>query len=739
MGIHRRASPEVTVADDVELLTCLIRDRVDVFLRTNDPDVLLDATAEAQARALLTAVEDSGGVSPAVVQTLALLHLHRYRLLPPGQDGTDLDTAMRLFQALLPQAAELIPVEVRRFMAPHLADPAELYALGYRAVLDARENGDYDHAVEVLRRVAAADHTIKAAALAAVSVALNERYELTGSQGDLDEAIDTGRAAVDATAHGRAPAPMHLSNLSVALRNRFHRSRSDEDLDEAVGWSEAAVAAAAGDDDEHAMYLAMLGLTLRARGEHRLRADDLDRAVHALERALRLTTTPDSPQAAKRRSNLRSVLRSRYQLKHDPADLKRIVTDARIHVERARASAVPPDEEPLTELADALSTYHSATGDRAALDEAIGICRDLVARDPAPRGGPHGLLRSLLLSRFRWYGDAEDLGQVVKLGEETLAATTADSPGRAAILSAVGSSLREQFILSGDRADLERAASLHREADTQPFLRWTDRLAFRNNLAGAMFALYDLDQRVDLLDEAAELMRRTLRDTPAADPHRAVRYANLNRALRAQWRATGDGELLEEAARLGEEFLHALLPADPTRAGAHLVLAWTAADRSRSTPDADHAARFTASAIRHFRLAVEVATAPAQERLDAAQQWAAVAAAGADWPTALDAQKAVGDLLPMAVWRGLRRVGRERMLSDMAHDVGTDGCAIALHAGEPGRAVEILDQARGITWSQLLDMRSDLTALERAAPEHARRLEHIRMALTTLDLADGAR
>lgn len=725
------------MVDDVEVLARLVSDRVEAFERTQDPALLLEDIVTHQASALLLAMDAAGSVRPAMVLALAMLHLHRYHVLPPGQDGDDLDLAMRLFHTMLPHTPHLIPVGVRHFMAQHLTGPDDLFALGFQARIDARlrHHGDFDHALALLRRAAAPDHQIRPVALAGVSVVLTERYELTGRQEDLDEAVEVGRAAVDLTPSDHPARALHLSNLGVSLRSRFHRTRSERDLDEAVACGEAA-ALAATDGDRKAMFLAMFALTLRARGEHRGSLDDLNRAVWALESALRHTKVLDGPEAGKRRSNLRSVLLSRYQLGHDLADLDRIVSGARVHVEQARQAGLPV-AEPLAELAEALSTRHGADGDPAALDEAISICRDLLDIDPAAKTAHLITLQSLLRDRFHWYGDLADLDQAIAAGEQVLADTPVDSIDRASVLSAVGSALRERFTVGAERTDIVRAVLLLREANTQPYLRWSDRLAYQNNLAGALYALNGLEQRGEHLEEAVDLARQALVGTAPNDPHLAARYVNLSHLLLSQWHSTADRTRLQEAVRLSQECLGKLRPLDPTRLGAHLTLARTHRECLRNATTATDAVSQAGAAMTQFRLAAAASTAPASQRLDAAREWATFATGRKDWPASLSAYTTASGLLPIVAWRGLKRSGRQRLMEQADWGIGTAGCATALMAGQPEAAMKIIEQSRGVSWSQVLDIRSDLSALRNAAPDLARRLDQVRQAITVLDLQEG--
>ena len=68
-----------------------------------------------------------------------------------------------------------------------------------------------------------------------------EAETLNEATADLDEAIQVGRRAVDATPPGHSAEAMCLSNLGNTLLTRFKRIRDDADLDEAIGcWRRAS-------------------------------------------------------------------------------------------------------------------------------------------------------------------------------------------------------------------------------------------------------------------------------------------------------------------------------------------------------------------------------------------------------------------------------------------------------------------------------------------------------------------
>ena len=117
--------------------------------------------------------------------------------------------------------------------------------------------------------------------LSNLGVALRTRFERTGDQADLDEAVTAGRHAVAATPPDHPDRAGRLSNLGVALRARFERTGGQADLDEAIAVGRDAVAATPPDHPDRARYLSNLGAALRIRFERTGDQADLDEAIAA--------------------------------------------------------------------------------------------------------------------------------------------------------------------------------------------------------------------------------------------------------------------------------------------------------------------------------------------------------------------------------------------------------------------------------------------------------------------------
>ena len=111
---------------------------------------------------------------------------------------------------------------------------------------------------------------------------------------DLDRAIVTNEQAVESTPDDHPDRAMYLNNLGIALQSRFERTGSMEDLDRAIVTNEQAVESTPDGHPDRAMYLNNLGNALQRRFERTGSMDDLDRAIMTREQAFKSDTAPPS-------------------------------------------------------------------------------------------------------------------------------------------------------------------------------------------------------------------------------------------------------------------------------------------------------------------------------------------------------------------------------------------------------------------------------------------------------------
>ncbi|KAH7188102.1 TPR domain-containing protein [Fusarium flagelliforme] len=95
------------------------------------------------------------------------------------------------------------------------------------------------------------------------------------------------------------------------------------------------------------------------------------------------------------------------------------------------------------------------------------------------------------------------------------------------------------------------------------------------------------------------------------------------------------------------------------------------------------------------------------------------------------------DLVPFLTPWFLANADKQHLVTEMSNFAG-DAAAVALRAGQPpGTAIHLLEQGRGIISSSLNEMRRDLSDLENAYPDQARKLSKLREELDSPENSAG--
>jgi CHAT domain-containing protein len=633
--------------------------------------------------------------------------------------------------AALDQAIGLLRQSIQVVPENHPDRPMYLSNLGVGLWTRFRRTGnlaDLDEAIRVGREAVdatSADHPDRPMYLSNLSGGLQSRFGRTGDLVDLEEAITVAQQAVAATPDNHAGRAVRLSNLSGGLLMRYRRTGELAHLDEAIEVGRQAVAAAPADHPDRPMYLSNLGNSLRTRFRRAGKLADLNEAIEIGRQAVAMISEhhPDRPSCL---LNLSSGLRTRFEETGELGD-----GDEAIEVGRQAVAAISehhPDRPMyLSNLAAALRNRFQRTGRSADLNKAIATARAAVAAIPADhpdRPMYLTILASGLRSRFERVGDLDDLDEAITANDQAVEGIPADHPNRPMYLANLGNALRSRSERTGQRADLDEAVAVGREAVDAAPPDHPDRRMYLSDLSASLMTRFlQAGQQADL-DAAITAGQAALDAAPVDHPDRAGMLSNLAGGLLLRYERTGELADLDAAMTVNRAAADAS-PADhPDRARILLNLGSGLRSRYRRVGDPADAEAATLA----WQEAAALPTAPAAIRIDAARAWGVLAASLGQWPVAVEGYAAAVHLLPLLAWRGVSRPSRERLLQDWA-GLAADAAGCAVAAGQPDRAVELLEQGRGVLWSQLLETRTDLTQLQQVAPELATRLDEVRVEL----------
>ena len=320
-------------------------------------------------------------------------------------------------------------------------------------------------------------------------------------------------------------------------------------------------------------------------------------------------------------------------------------------------------------------------------------------------------LGDALLWRFRREGARDDLERAVDADAEAVTITPQGHPERALYLSNLGDALLCRFQREGARDDLERAVDADAEAVTITPQGHPERALYLSNLGDALLCRFQREGARDDLERAVDADAEAVTITPQGHPERALYLSNLGDALLCRFQREGARDDLERAVDADAEAVTITPQGHPERATILSKLGGALQERFERIGmlgDLDRG-------VEVFREAVEVGSAPVLVRADAARQWGRLAVKGQKWAEAAEGFSSAVGLMGLVASRGLNQADQEFRLGQLA-GLGPEAAAACVQAGQPDRAIELFEQGRGVLFSQVLDVRTDLSNLADAHP-----------------------
>ncbi|MFI6515688.1 CHAT domain-containing protein [Spirillospora sp. NPDC050679] len=637
------------------------------------------ALAEELYEPLLEAVQQwDGGEDADASRVLGLFCFYRYLAAP--QDAKPLNDLRLTVMALTPcllftdmaLPSDLLPMlgdhaeceaEQLRRQARDLADPvaAERAAWAWESIVavtgeDHPRRGDRLRSLLRSRRLLAAlrgdtaelDQAVTAArhglagrgrperagTLWALQKAFEERYEATGSEADHQAALDCAEELASYAPKGEPIGQELTFAYGEKLLERFLRAPNTSDLLRAITCLRESTA---GRGPERPTRLLALAEALSFAYYAARDATVLNEAIAHTEQADALVDRahPDHPRI---QTMLGKLYLCRYQEAHRGDDLERAGAAL------AEAQMCLPRDDGLPLLVSTVErAKFQATGDTQYLYNALMTGERAERRTPENSTARPEVLRNLSRVQRDWYrrsGTVEDLDRAIANGHAAVDLLTDDDHRRPGFLLSLGSIYITRANCRGEHRALFQAVELYRQAATpspEGHVAWAA-------LAQILVDAYELTHDPAALDEAVTIGRRALPE--ASENNRPKILLSL---AKAHWyRHVGTGAMSDRQQ------------------------AWADLHEALRTPGPD----------------------PDVAMLLRLQQAEMASAAGQAAET-FAAFEAVVELLPAA---GLR----SRLLEDhefeltARHGAGARAAAAAVAVGRPDRALELLEQARGI-------------------------------------------
>ncbi|MGK5691998.1 CHAT domain-containing protein [Streptomyces sp. URMC 128] len=706
-----------------------VRERLERWEKSGDRNAVTEPGVLALAGRIWRAVRQ--GTTVEVGHTLARLHWAREKARGPGEDIDEIREALTLFTAVADVDPGLLPDEVRQLVPrsyhPSFVGPEHWGRRAIQMLKEVQVDEDLDKLDQVIELFGGTveayepEHRLWPGDMSNLSLALHMRYFRRGDPTDLERAERAARAAVHATPSWASDLSTHLDNLRATMYYRAERTHDPSAWAEAVRLAARAVRATPADSELRLLFTTNLANT--RVGRFRLTGDreELEEAVRELEWVVE--RTPEvHPDFAERQGFLGDAYHSLYLLTRDPRLLHQAV-DLLLKALKRTPVVSPNGAAFAGHLSRALLSRFRETGDGRDLDGSLQMAETAVDESPAGEGGEPGAARraarlltlgNVLFAASEYAQDRPFLDRAVEAFREAVRTHPApdtgvwNDPSSAACHAALGDALMTRHFGALGRVAPFGLSDLVSEAA---------RLSWEAQKRSA--ALTDPALLEDVM-EAHEARLRAVERTGPHSPDLGGHLCGLSSSSYHLYRLHGRRSDADRALELAERAVRVTPPEDPDRPDAVKLLAELLTELGGEA-GADRALSLWRD------LATDPSARPATRAAAAATAARALCRRG-DWATAVDLYAQALDILPSLVTPAQESEAQEKLLARWS-GLAAEAASCAIAAGNADRAVELLEQGRGILWSQLLDSRTELGALEAVDAELAERLTAVEREL----------
>ncbi|WP_327188534.1 CHAT domain-containing protein [Streptomyces xinghaiensis] len=519
-GLERLANPERGPRPSPQLLLTRLDATLAELAGMRSPGVAAGDSVRLHRR-LARARHDSA--RPSLLTALAA------RFMQLSTEGQDEDAADALTEAIS-TARELLRDGDPGY-GRHVARVMDDIGGFLRGRLTAEDPSELDQVVDVLRIAlegsSRAGDASRAKALFNLGSTFLTRFEWRHERSDLDELIGLLRGAGELRLESRLRRDLAWL-ASRALTHRYDLTGNQPDLDEAVEHGLKAIDEDISERDRdagdsggpQAGPLSALGVMLWRRYTALGTREDLENAIRLIDRSLRVLGA-HHPQRAQHLVNLGTVLSARYEATGNPADLDRAidVTRAALCDGRARSPA-------LELLGMVLLSRHKTSASGEDLDEAVFVFRQLITEARGERGtrGQHlATLAFALQQRYSLTGDRDDLDEALTAGREAVRLLRADDPRATQALLQLSVALSGMFSISGDQRLLDEAVDTAMKAanSQMPGAHPGKAAPLLLNLVSTLATRAEVQGRTADLTQAISLARHVKDILPADSPSRS--------------------------------------------------------------------------------------------------------------------------------------------------------------------------------------------------------------------------
>ncbi|KAF9062535.1 CHAT domain-containing protein [Rhodocollybia butyracea] len=580
-------------------------------------------------------------------------------------------------------------------------------------------------------------HLNRASSLINLGMALRNRFEQTGHFKDLEESIQLDREALLLCPVGHPNRASLLNDLGLGLWDHFHQTGQIKDFDESIQFNRDALLLRPVGHPDRASSLINLGAVLQNRFKQIRHLKDLEESIQLAREALLLHPV-GHPERALSLNNLGVGLWSHFQQTGRLEDL-----DEFLQLNRGALLLHPaghPDRaSSVHNLGLGLWSRFTQTSHLKDLDESIQLNREALLLHPVGHPNHASLLNSLSLGLWNCFqktGHLRDLDESIQLNEEALQIHPVGHPDRACSLRALAFGLQNRFQQTGHLGDLDESICLYQEALGLHPAGHPDRAYLLQNLGSGLRNRFQQTGRLRDLDESIQLSQEALQLCPLGHPDYASSLHNLGLGLRNRFQQTGHLKDLDESIRLNEAAVLLHPVGHSKRASVLQDLGLGLWIRFQQTSHQE----YLKECLSASKQGAEDIHSLVSDCLVAVKNWVRFT-----WPHHDLAQSNLD-----AYITGLSLISRSlsmipvislqyQHLSSTINlpEFVSDGASQAIKLGQRALAVEIIEQGRGLLWSELRGLRTPMDRLQALDPSLADELMQINHRLELLSTADS--
>ena len=556
-------------------------------------------------------------------------------------------------------------------------------------------------------------HLSRSTTLSNLASRLSTRYSQLGEVGDLHEAIGLCRDALSLRSPGHPDRSTSLNDLASYLSLRYKELGDIDDLNGAITLSQDALSLYPPGHPFRSTSLINSANYLSTRYDQFGAIDDLNQAI-ALGRDALSLCPPGHPDRSTSLANLAEYLFTRYEQLGRIEDLGEAITLSRDAL-LLRPPGHPHRSISLSNVASHLSARYDQLGAIDDLNQAVALGRDALSLRPLGHPNRSTSLNNLayyLFTRYRQLGATDDLDETIVLSEDALSLCPPGHTLRPGCLGNLATYLNSRYDQLGSIDDLNQAIDFARDVLSLRPPGHPARLVAEINLALSLYTRYIELRGIDDLDEAIVLEGDVLSVCPPGHPLRSTSLNNIAGYLSTRYEHFGRIDDLNEALALAQAALSLCPPGHPNwslslkHLAGHLYVRFTRLGQTE-----DQQAVFSLYAeLEHLSQTFSSST------LSAAKAWVDAAEESHHTTISLAYETALRFLVDVSVT--LPPLPQHlALLKSFSSSLAVDAFSACLRNESPTKAVELLEQGRGVFWSQLTRLRSPLDDVIASGPK----------------------